>query len=174
MREIYTDRYHYSNPNVRPHNPMTDYTCASGALHVAYQAFDFHYSENQIVHDLGKGYSDGVSWNEMMDHAESNGFDAAFYHGLDFDTLSCRLYKVPYVIIVGWIAYEDPVDPMYHCSPIRFANSKSISLTQLGEQGLMKMAKEDFLPVWHDCIHEHPFMTLRKRGIANCYPVMIT
>lgn len=165
MSEIYIDKYHYSNANVRPHLSETYYTCASSALHIAYRALDFKYPEIRIIRDLKKGFYEGLSWFEMMGHAESCGFSVDFIKDEDFDLLSAPLYVEPYVMIVGWIALDDPEVKMYHCSPVRFVSLRNIGLTNIGVQGFEKFSKEEFVPKWNDYNHNHPFMTIRNSRV---------
>lgn len=164
MSEIYIDKYHYSNPNVRPYLCKTDFTCSSGALHIAYKALGLNYPEIQIIRDFNQGFSGNISWTEMIDHTESHNFSADFIEGCSYETLLAPLYEVPYVIIVGWIANNDPVIKMYHCSPVRFVSLEDIALTNVGRHGLMKFTKERFISVWKDYTYEHPFMTIRQKN----------
>jgi hypothetical protein len=165
MSEIYIDKYHYSNTKVRPYLSETNYTCASGALHIAYRGLGLKYPEIQIIRDLKKGFYKSLSWLEMTDHAESLGFSVDFIKDEGFDLLLAPLYDVPYVMIVGWIAQDDPEVKMYHCSPVRFVSSKNIGLTNIGVQGFEKFSKEEFLPKWNDYNHNHPFMTIRNSQV---------
>lgn len=165
MSEIYKDKYHYSNTNVRPYLTQNIFTCSSAALHIAYRSFGLNYPEAQVAVDFKNGFRGNISWTEMMNHAESRGFFTDFIEGCDYDILTAPLYNDPYVIIVGWIANENPSVKMYHCSPVRFVSLKNIGLTNIGNQGFKKFTKEEFVPIWNDYTYEHPFMTIRKKLI---------
>jgi len=165
MSEMISDRYHYANPNVRPYVGLNHFSCASSALHIAYRAFGLNYPEHEIIRDFRQDLREGVNWTKMMDHAESLGFKADFFAELDYESLLAPLYQIPYVLIVGWIAINHTVYKLHHCSPVRYISQDKIALTNTGDHRLEKFEREEFIPLWHDYNHEHPFMTMRRETV---------